>query len=111
MTCAADRDAFATCFTASWPRVCRYLRSRGTGGDTHDLASEVFTQRWQRWQRVSDDPLPRLLRTARYLLANHERRQPDGNPVPAQPIGAVAGQLLAPETSDVRHLSPGQAHE
>jgi RNA polymerase sigma-70 factor (ECF subfamily) len=75
MTCAADRDAFAACFAASWPRVCRYLRSRGAGGDTHDLASEVFTLAWQRWKRVPDDPLPWLLRTARYLLANHQRRQ------------------------------------
>jgi hypothetical protein len=35
---------------------------------------------------------------------------PDGNLVPDQPIGAVAGQFLAPQNSDVRHLSPAQAH-
>src|SRR3954468_6044028 len=73
--CAPDREAFAACFVSSWPRVCRYLRSRGAGADTHDLASEVFTLAWERWKRVPDDPLPWLLRTARYLLANHRRRQ------------------------------------
>src|SRR4051794_1727042 len=83
MTCAADREAFAACFAASWPRVCRYLRSRGAGGDPPDLASGVSTRAWQRWKRVPDDPLPWLLRSARSLLANPRRRQ---RPRRAEPL-------------------------
>ena len=100
MTCA-DRDAFAACFASSWPRVCRYLRSRGAEADTHDLASEVFTRAWQRWERVPADPLPWLLKTARHLLANHRRRRQRRSAVALDEL-SVAGCRLGEDALDQR---------
>jgi RNA polymerase sigma-70 factor (ECF subfamily) len=101
MTSADDRDAFAACFASSWPRVCRYLRSRGAEADTHDLASEVFTLAWQRWKRVPDDPLPWLLQTARHLLANHLRRQRHRSADPLDEL-TIADRRLSGDTLDQR---------
>src|SRR3982750_3793926 len=67
-------ERFERCFVALWPRVCRFLRSRGAGDLTDDLASETFATAWRTWTAIPRDPLPWLLRTARYLHGNAARR-------------------------------------
>jgi RNA polymerase sigma factor (sigma-70 family) len=64
---------FETVFAAHWPAVCRFLRSRGAGTATEDLAAETFALAWRAWRRTPEQPLPWLLRTARHHLANHRR--------------------------------------
>ncbi|MGI8666295.1 MAG: RNA polymerase sigma factor [Jatrophihabitans sp.] len=61
----ADRDEawFEDLYRCWHPPVLAYARRRVA--EPHDLVAEVFTAAWRHRQRVTDPPLPWLLRTAR----------------------------------------------
>jgi RNA polymerase sigma-70 factor (ECF subfamily) len=97
-------EQFRVCFQMHWAAVHNYLRWRGAGPDTDDLASEVFATAWRRWPHVPEDQLPWLLRTARNHLANHRRAQqrsaglgqgPDDSPVHIAEVAEEVRELLA----------------
>jgi RNA polymerase sigma-70 factor (ECF subfamily) len=89
---ATRAGEFEAVFAAHWPAVCRFLRSRGAGTATEDLAAETFALAWRAWRRTPEQPLPWLLRTARHHLANHRRLARHGDlPLLDVDAGAAAG--------------------
>jgi RNA polymerase sigma-70 factor (ECF subfamily) len=105
---SASAERFRDCFQTHWAAVHNYLRWRGAGADTDDLASEVFATAWRRWSDLPEDPLPWLLRTARNHLSNHRRARkhdaaidhdpvtgPEDSPVRIAEVGEEVRELLA----------------
>lgn len=73
-----DREAsrFRSMFDDHWDPVLRYLARRTSTDLAEDLAADVFTIAWERFDVVPDGhELPWLYATARNVLLNSRRRQ------------------------------------
>lgn len=69
-----DTDAvFQEVFRATYPDILAFLRRRTDAHVAEDLAAEVFTIAWDRWDHVPREVRPWLFGVARNLLANDQR--------------------------------------
>ncbi|MFD6176046.1 MULTISPECIES: RNA polymerase sigma factor [unclassified Isoptericola] len=68
-------DVFSEVFRSTYPDVLGYLRRRVEHQVAEDLAAEVFTIAWDRWDSVPREVRPWLFGVARNLLADDRRRQ------------------------------------
>jgi RNA polymerase sigma-70 factor (ECF subfamily) len=79
MVVRVSEDGRAQRFTAvyrqCYPAVLAYARRRAEEQVARDVAAEVFLVAWRRLPEVPEAPLPWLLGTARFVLANASRGQ------------------------------------
>lgn len=66
-------ERFAALFEQLSPRVYAYARRHCDLASAQDVVADTFLVAWRRRERLPDDPLPWLLRVARYTIANHQR--------------------------------------
>ena len=80
MTDQAAAESFSGLYEETYGLVFRYFRRRDVSiEDARDLASEVFTVAWRRWDEVptSEGALPWLYRCADFHLRNFRRKHRD----------------------------------
>jgi RNA polymerase sigma factor (sigma-70 family) len=68
-----DGERFTVVFRRYHPRVLAYALRRTDEARAHDVVAETFATAWRHHDRLPDDPLPWLYRTAGNCLANEER--------------------------------------
>jgi RNA polymerase sigma-70 factor (ECF subfamily) len=73
MGTGAAEDRFTRLFDAHYGDVFRYVVRRVDGVDAADVVEDVFTTAWQHLDRIPDDPLPWLYRTAWHAIGNRRR--------------------------------------
>ena len=69
----APEDRFTRLFDAHYGDVFRYVVRRVDRGDASDVVEDVFTTAWQHLDRIPDDALPWLYRTAWNAIGNQRR--------------------------------------
>lgn len=73
MTTDRRAVAFTAMFRRHYPAIRRYLWRRAAEDSVDDLAAEVFTIAWRRFDDLPRDQLPWLYATAAKCLANQRR--------------------------------------
>lgn len=92
-------EEFNAIFRALLPEVSKFLARRVNREDVEDLAADLFELAWSKRNQI--DPgfeLPWLYKSARYLIANHHRKQSGRNRILAtlaEPISAPSAESLA----------------
>lgn len=66
-------ERFSALFRRHYDAVLRYALRRTEPAGAADVAAEVFLVAWRRLDDVPAEPLPWLVGTARYVLANQRR--------------------------------------
>lgn len=66
---------FSEVFRATYPDILAFVRRRVDPALVEDLAAEVFTIAWDRWESVPREVRPWLFGVARNLVANDHRAQ------------------------------------
>lgn len=66
---------FSEVFRATYPDILAFIRRRVDPALVEDLAAEVFTIAWDRWEDVPREVRPWLFGVARNLVANDHRTQ------------------------------------
>lgn len=64
---------FSEVFRAAYPDILAFIRRRADPARVEDLAAEVFTIAWDRWEDVPREARPWLFGVARNLVANDHR--------------------------------------
>lgn len=87
-------------FRAFYARVHAYAARRVGSASADDVATEVFTVAWRRFDDLPDDPLPWLLATARLTCRNElrGRRRADGAATRYADELAVLHQVSEPDS-------------
>lgn len=68
--------AFRRMFETNHPRVLRYVEgSVYDSSEAEEIAAEVFTVAWQKFDENDPFGLPWLIRTAMHKVRDHQRRQ------------------------------------
>ncbi|MFC8454596.1 RNA polymerase sigma factor [Kitasatospora sp. NPDC057223] len=71
-----EREEFREVYREHYGAVYRYMLRRVGDADAADLAAEVFTVAWRRFDALSAQaPLPWLYTVARNTVANHRRKE------------------------------------
>jgi RNA polymerase sigma-70 factor, ECF subfamily len=92
-------EEFNTVFRALLPDVSRFLARRVPAADVEDLAADLFELAWsKRSQIASGLELAWLYKSARYLIANHYRKQSGRTRIFAslqEPVAAPSAESIA----------------
>jgi RNA polymerase sigma factor, sigma-70 family len=92
-------EEFNAVFRALLPEVSKYLARRVNQADVEDLASDLFELAWTKRNQIeSGFELPWLYKSARYLIANHHRKQSGRTRILAtlaEPVSAPSAESLA----------------
>ena len=107
-------EEFNAVFRALLPEVSKFLARRVDRGDVEDLAADLFELAWSKRNQIeSGFELPWLYKSARYLIANHHRKQSGRTRILAslaEPVSAPSAESIALadlELSDAwKRLSP-----
>ena len=107
-------EEFNAVFRALLPDVSRFLARRVDKSDVEDLAADLFELAWSKRSQIEAGlELPWLYKSARYLIANHHRKQSGRNRIFStlkEPIAAPSAESIALadiELAEVwRELSP-----
>jgi RNA polymerase sigma factor (sigma-70 family) len=68
-----EADRFTALFRRHHRHVLAYVRRRTDEAMADDVVAETFTTAWRHIDRLPDDPLPWLYRTAYHCLGNDRR--------------------------------------
>jgi RNA polymerase sigma-70 factor (ECF subfamily) len=68
-----EADRFTTLFRRHHRHVLAYVLRRTDEARAEDVVAETFTAAWRHIDRLPDDPLPWLYRTAHNCLGNDRR--------------------------------------
>jgi RNA polymerase sigma-70 factor (ECF subfamily) len=68
-----EADRFTALFRRHHRHVLAYVRRRTDEARADDVVAETFTAAWRHIDRLPDDPLPWLYRTAHHCLGNDRR--------------------------------------
>lgn len=98
MTVERDEAWFDALYRRWHPQVLAYARRRVAEPD--DLVSEVFTAAWRFRDRVTDPPLPWLLRTASNLTMHAARGDRRRNRLQARVSSASPDRVSDPDHAD-----------
>jgi RNA polymerase sigma-70 factor (ECF subfamily) len=92
-------EEFNAVFRALLPEVSKYFARRVNQADVEDLASDLFELAWTKRNQIeSGFELPWLYKSARYLIANHHRKQSGRTRILAtlaEPVSAPSAESLA----------------
>jgi RNA polymerase sigma-70 factor (ECF subfamily) len=107
-------EEFNAIFRALLPEVSKFLARRVDREDVEDLAADLFELAWSKRNQIeSGFELPWLYKSARYLIANHHRKQSGRTRILAslaEPVSAPSAESIALadlELSDAwKRLSP-----
>ena len=107
-------EEFNAVFRALLPEVSKFLARRVDREDVEDLAADLFELAWSKRNQIeSGFELPWLYKSARYLIANHHRKQSGRTRILAslaEPVSAPSAESIALadlELSDAwKRLSP-----
>jgi RNA polymerase sigma-70 factor (ECF subfamily) len=66
-------DAFTLVFQRHYRHVLAYALRRVDDASAHDVVAETFLAAWRHIDRLPDEPLPWLYRTAAHCIANQAR--------------------------------------
>lgn len=96
MSDAAEK--FTAVFRRHYPHVLAYALRRLDEASAHDVVAETFLAAWRHIDRLPDDPLPWLYRTAGHCVANQAR----GSRRQLRLAGriAAAGEGIAPDHAE-----------
>ena len=92
-------EHFNAIFRAHMPEISRFLARRVDESDVEDLASDLFAIAWSKRGVIPDGfELPWLYKTARYLIANHRKKQNNRSRIElllARPEAAPSAESIA----------------
>lgn len=92
-------EEFNAVFRALLPEVSKFLTRRVNREDVEDLAADLFELAWSKRNQIEKGfELPWLYKSARYLLANHHRKQSGRNRILAsleEPVAAPSAESIA----------------
>lgn len=92
-------EEFNSVFRALLPEVSRFLARRVDASDVEDIASDLFELAWSKRSQIQTGlELPWLYKSARYLLANHYRKQQGRSRILAmleEPVAAPSAESIA----------------
>jgi RNA polymerase sigma-70 factor (ECF subfamily) len=92
-------EEFNAVFRALLPEVSKFLARRVNQDDVEDLAADLFELAWSKRNQIEKGfELPWLYKSARYLLANHHRKQSGRTRILAslaEPVSAPSAESLA----------------
>jgi RNA polymerase sigma-70 factor (ECF subfamily) len=92
-------EEFNTVFRALLPDVSKFLARRVNSEDVEDLAADLFELAWSKRSQIQTGlELAWLYKSARYLIANHYRKQSGRTRIFAtlqEPIAAPSAESIA----------------
>lgn len=92
-------EEFNTVFRALLPEVSKFLTRRVNRDEVEDLAADLFELAWSKRHQIEKGfELPWLYKSARYLLANHHRKQSGRSRILAsleEPVSAPSAESIA----------------
>lgn len=92
-------EEFNAIFRALLPEVSRFLTRRVDASDVEDLAADLFELAWAKRSQIEPGlELAWLYKSARYLIANHHRKQSGRARIFAglkEPISAPSAESIA----------------
>lgn len=92
-------EEFNTVFRALLPDVSRFLARRVPVADVEDLAADLFELAWSKRSQIESGlELAWLYKSARYLIANHYRKQSGRTRIFAslqEPVAAPSAESIA----------------
>lgn len=92
-------EEFNSVFRALLPEVSKFLARRVQASDVEDLAADLFELAWSKREQITTGfELAWLYKSARYLIANHHRKQSGRSSILATltaPIAAPSAEAIA----------------
>lgn len=92
-------EEFNAVFRALLPEVSKFLSRRVGPEEVEDLAADLFELAWSKRNQIEKGfELPWLYKSARYLIANHHRKQSGRTRILAslaEPVSAPSAESLA----------------
>lgn len=92
-------EEFNSVFRALLPEVSKFLSRRVAQSDVEDLAADLFELAWSKRAQIEPGfELAWLYKSARYLIANHHRKQSGRNRILAtlqEPTAAPSAESIA----------------
>jgi RNA polymerase sigma-70 factor, ECF subfamily len=92
-------EEFNTVFRSLLPDVSRFLARRVPASDVEDLAADLFELAWSKRSQIDSGlELAWLYKSARYLIANHYRKQSGRTRIFAslqEPVAAPSAESIA----------------
>lgn len=92
-------EEFAALFRAHLPEVSRFLARRVSPEQVEDLAADLFELAWSKRDSIPTGlELPWLYKSARYLIANLQRKTANRNRILAlfeEPVAAPSAESIA----------------
>jgi RNA polymerase sigma factor (sigma-70 family) len=92
-------EEFNAVFRALLPEVSKFLTRRVTRDEVEDIAADLFELAWSKRHQIEKGyELPWLYKSARYLLANHHRKQSGRIRILAsleEPVAAPSAESIA----------------
>jgi RNA polymerase sigma-70 factor (ECF subfamily) len=92
-------EEFNAVFRALLPEVSKFLSRRVGPAEVEDLAADLFELAWSKRHQIEKGfELPWLYKSARYLIANHHRKQSGRTRILAslaEPVSAPSAESLA----------------
>lgn len=92
-------EEFNAVFRALLPEVSKFLARRVNHSQVEDLASDLFELAWSKRSQIEKGfELPWLFKSARYLLANHHRKEAGRSKILAnlaEPVAAPSAESIA----------------
>lgn len=94
-----NAEEFGALFRAHIQEVTKFLARRLHSDQVEDMASDLFEVAWTKRDSIPKDfELPWLYKTARYLIANHRRKETGRANILAtlaEPIAAPSAETIA----------------
>ena len=92
-------EEFGALFRAHISEISRFLARRLPADQVDDIASDLFEIAWNKRSKIPQGlELPWLYKTARYLIANHRRKEAGRQAILAslaEPVAAPSAEAIA----------------
>jgi len=92
-------EEFGALFRAHITEISRFLARRLPADQVDDIASDLFEIAWNKRSKIPQGlELPWLFKTARYLIANHRRKEAGRQAILAslaEPVAAPSAESIA----------------
>ena len=92
-------EEFGALFRAHITEISRFLARRLPADQVDDIASDLFEIAWNKRSKIPQGlELPWLYKTARYLIANHRRKEAGRQTILAslaEPVAAPSAEAIA----------------
>ena len=92
-------EEFGALFRAHITEISRFLARRLPADQVDDIASDLFEIAWNKRSKIPQGlELPWLYKTARYLIANHRRKEAGRQAILAslaEPVAAPSAEAIA----------------